>query len=256
MAIVLSWILTPLFLLALTGTLVIWQPVIVISGVFGIEVQRRVVEAGNFLLVSYLRIMGGSLSVSWPKEAPAKGPVIVVSNHQSYFDIPIFIWIFRRYHAVFVAKKSLGRGLPSISYVLRNHGSALINRKSARQALPAIKALGTYIIDNHCAACIFPEGTRARDGNLKTFKPHGLAALLKAAPGVPVLPVAMDGTWRLMRYNLLPVPLFPKVHVEIFPPLDRAVNSDEEIISRCEDTLRAYFSGASDLTVQGKTAKK
>jgi 1-acyl-sn-glycerol-3-phosphate acyltransferase len=43
---------------------------------------------------------------------------------------------------------------------------------------------------------IFPEGTRSQDGSLGEFKRGSLLAALKA--GVPVLPVAINGSYNIM----------------------------------------------------------
>src|SRR4029453_5904763 len=56
------------------------------------------------------------------------------------------------------------------------------------------------------SAMIFPEGTRARVGELGAFKPGGTTALLEEAPDTPVVPVAIDQSWRLLAHNFLPVP--------------------------------------------------
>ena len=44
---------------------------------------------------------------------------------------------------------------------------------------------------------IFPEGTRSEDGIVRPFKNGGFYAALRA--GVPVVPVALEGTHKLMR---------------------------------------------------------
>ena len=236
--VVLGWICTPVFLLLLVLTLIVWQPLIAFSKPINPGLHKKIIDLGNFVLVSLLRVVGGSLAVSWPADAPARGPVIIVSNHQSFFDIPIFIWIFRRYYAKFVAKESLGSWLPSISFVLRTGGSALINRRNAKQAVREISRLGRLISEHGYAACIFPEGTRARDGKLKPFRPLGLKTLLESAPGAPVLPVAIDGSWELMRHGLLPVPFGVTVRVRILPPIARTGLSDDTILARCEELLK------------------
>ena len=45
----------------------------------------------------------------------------------------------RKWHPKFISKKELGKGIPSVSYNLKYGGSALIDRKDPKQALPEIK---------------------------------------------------------------------------------------------------------------------
>ena len=69
------------------------------------------------------------------------------------------------------------------------------------------------------SAVIFPEGTRARHGELGKFRPRGTLALLEAAPDTAVVPVCIDESWRLLRYNLRPVPFGTRVRVWIGDPI-------------------------------------
>ena len=75
-------------------------------------------------------------------------------------------------------------------------------------------------------AVLYPEGTRARAGELGEFKPAGFLALLDAAPGVEVVPVAIDNSWKLLRNNLLPVPFGTRVRVYIGDPIARRPGED------------------------------
>jgi 1-acyl-sn-glycerol-3-phosphate acyltransferase len=234
----LGWLLTPVCLGLVIITLLIWHPLIALSRPLNTKLHQWIIEVGNFLLLFHLHWVGGSIKTSWPAELPLQGPVVLIANHQSFFDIPICIWHLRRYHPRFVAKRSLGRGFPSVSYVLRTGGSALIDRGNPRQAVPAIKALGRLAVERGYGACIFPEGTRARDGDLKEFKPAGIKTLLEAMPDVPVVPVAISGAWQLMRYNLKPIPFGARVHLSVLPPLSRSEYSDEAIITESEARIR------------------
>lgn len=234
----LSWLLTPVCLALIVITLLIWHPLIAGSRHLNARLHKAIIEIGNYLLIFHLRFIGGTVRAEWSPLAPSQGPVLIVANHQSFFDIPICIWHLRRYYPKFVAKQSLGRGFPSVSFVLRTGGSALIDRGNPRQAVPAIKALGRFALENHCGACIFPEGTRARDGRLKSFKAAGVKTLLEAMPEVPVVPVAIHGAWHLMRYGLKPIPFGAHVQISVLPPLSRKEFSDEDLISRSESLIR------------------
>ena len=84
---------------------------------------------------------------------------------------------------------------------------------------------------------IFPEGTRARRGEIGAFKARGTLELLRAAPNTAILPVAIDGSWQLLRHNLLPVPFGVRVRVWIAAPIDRQPGEDPEALMRRVERL-------------------
>jgi len=74
--------------------------------------------------------------------------------------------------------------------------------------------------------CVFPEGSRSRDGNIKDFK-KGVAIMAKEL-NIPVVPVAISGTFEMMR----PGQLYPrpaKVSVTFGAPIAPAGRTYEEI---------------------------
>ncbi len=77
---------------------------------------------------------------------------------------------------------------------------------------------------------IFPEGTRARHGELGPFKPAGTVALLEEAPEAAVVPVAIDNSWRLLKHNFLPVPWGVRVRVSIGAPMARTPGEDPKAL--------------------------
>jgi 1-acyl-sn-glycerol-3-phosphate acyltransferase len=87
---------------------------------------------------------------------------------------------------------------------------------------------------------IFPEGTRARTGELGRFKPAGTVALLEEAPETPVVPVAIDESWRLLRHNYLPVPFGTRVRVHLGAPIARRPGEDPISVL---DAARAEIAG-------------
>ena len=62
-------------------------------------------------------------------------PLIIVANHQSTYDIPPIIWYLKKFHPKFISKKQLGRGIPGVSYNLRNGGSVLIDRSRPKESI-------------------------------------------------------------------------------------------------------------------------
>ena len=130
--------------------------------VFGYQTHKKSVDYLNFFLVRCKNILGTTYTFKNRELIPENAPIIFVANHQSLYDIIGIIWFLRKFHAKFVSKKELGKGIPSVSYNLRHGGSILINRKDPKQAIPLIKGLSEYIETNNRSAVIFPEGTRSK----------------------------------------------------------------------------------------------
>ena len=146
------------------------------------------------------------------------------------FDIPILGSLFFSNFPKYISKRSLGRWIPSVSYNLRRGGHVLIDRSDAPGALDAIRALGRQVRAGGASAMIFPEGTRARVGELGRFKPAGTLALLEEAPETPIVPVAIDESWRLLQHNFLPVPWGVRVRVHIGAPIARQAGEDGTVL--------------------------
>jgi len=94
---------------------------------------------------------------------------------------------------------------------------------------------------------IYPEGTRARRGDLKPFRRAGVQALLESAPEIAVVGVTIDGSWHLLQSNLFPVPFGTKIRVHIGDPIPRHEDEDptalvNELREQIEKKLAAWRS--------------
>src|SRR6185295_13317184 len=145
----------------------------------------------------------------------ARTAYIFMVNHQSIFDIALLGGVMLTSYPKYVAKKELARGLPSVSFHLREGGNAIIDRNNREQAIAAIRDLGRRGEERGVSVVIYPEGTRAREGVLKPFKLPGSLALLEAAPHLPVVPVVIDESWKLVRHRFLPVPFGTRVRFHL-----------------------------------------
>jgi len=222
----LSWLTTLVFLPAFGAVMVIFDVAQRIAYLFGTRPQEYVAGAVQWVLVRTFGICGTRVSVERAPEVRPWTSYIIVSNHQSMFDIVILGSLFFSNFPKYISKRSLGRWIPTVSYNLRKGGHVLIDRGDAPQALVSIRDLGRRVRAGGCSAMIFPEGTRAREGELGPFKPAGTLALLEEAPTTAVVPVAIDESWRLLRYNYLPVPFGTHVRVWIGAPIARRPEED------------------------------
>lgn len=239
---VIGWLLTPLHLALFMAVLLVFHVAQVIALPFGYEAHKRVVDFLNLAVLASLGVMGTRITVVSPHELPADTPLVIVANHQSMYDIPLLGWTFRRHHPKYVAKIELSRGLPSISYNLRHGGSVLIDRSDPKGSLRAIQQFGRTVEEHRYAACLFPEGTRARDGVMKEFNVAGLMALVRTTPSATIVPVAIDGSWELMRYGMRPVPFGVRVKCTVLPPIGPKEYPPNELAGVVEERIRAALS--------------
>jgi len=137
-------------------------------------------------------LLGCRVEVTGAEHIPAQGPMVVMSNHQSRFDIPLLSGYFGR-PLGFAAKRELYR-LPGLSYWMKELGCIPIDRKRAEDSGRAFEAGGERLVREKRWIIIFPEGTRSRDpqGEIQAFKRGSLR--LAESQGIPVIPVSLDGT--------------------------------------------------------------
>ena len=233
---VFGYILSPIYLLVLGVILGVFHPIQVVCwNVWGYPAQKRAVEIMCYLIIKSLIILGLTVKLKGIEKLPKNCPLIIVANHQSQYDIPPIVWLFRKHYPKFISKIQLAKGIPSVSYNLRKGGSVLIDRKNPSQSVKEIIKLGRQIEANNYSACIFPEGTRSKDGKVKTFKVSGLAALLKTSPSAAIIPFAVNGNYLLQRF---PMGVGEKLTYSILDPIDRENHTAEEISKLCELAIK------------------
>jgi 1-acyl-sn-glycerol-3-phosphate acyltransferase len=120
------------------------------------------------------------------------GPFILMSNHQSNFDILALIATIP--HRVYwIAKKELF-DIPLFGSSMRRGGYIPLDRSDGRKALKSMENAAA-IIRKGSSVVMFPEGTRSRDGQLLPFKRGGFMLAVRA--GVPVIPVTINGSGKV-----------------------------------------------------------
>lgn len=187
--------------------------------IFGYEAHKKSVDALNFFLLSVVYVLFSSAKIDFKTELPTGKPLIFVANHQGIFDIMTMGWFLRRFHPKYVSKIELGKNIPSVAFNLKYGGSALIDRKDPRQALPALKKMGEYIQSTGRSVVIYPEGTRSRDGHPGTFANNGLKILCKYAPDALVVPITINNSWRIFRYGGFPFGMGNRIRLTVHEPM-------------------------------------
>jgi 1-acyl-sn-glycerol-3-phosphate acyltransferase len=189
--------------------------VAIIAALFG--VKQRPGGVYDWATVDWskdvLHAAGTPVHATGLEHIPRGQPVMYASNHTSMFDI----WALSATlpnSTRFVAKRELAR-IPILGLAMRRAGHVMIDRFNRARAFAAYeKAAET--IQSGISAIVFPEGTRSRTGELQPFKnaPFGLAI----AAQVPVVPVYVDGTYRILKKGGLELRPMP-IRVEIGEPI-------------------------------------
>lgn len=235
---IIAYLLSVIFYLFFGLTLLIFHVLQWISfNLFGYQAHKKSVDVFNFFLLRCLNLVGTRFQYKNSFSFDKNRPHIIVSNHQSMFDIPPIIWYMRHLHPKFISKKELAKGIPGISYNLRHGGSVLIDRKNAGQALGQIKKLGKYISETKRAAVIFPEGTRSKTGVPKQFAFNGLRTLFEACPDAVVVPICVNNSWKLQRYGMFPLGIGACLKLEVLQPLEVKDFEIPELIQRIEKNI-------------------
>lgn len=235
---ILSYPVTVLFYLLFGITIVVFHPIQWISfNLFGYRAHKKSVDIFNWTLLRCLNILGTTFHVNIDTDIPSNVPIVIVSNHQSMWDIPPISWFLRKYHPKFISKVELGKGIPSISYNLRHGGSILIDRKNPRQAIVEMVKFSKYLQEFKRSGVIFPEGTRSKTGVPKPFKRTGLQTLFKKIPDGYVVPVTINNSWKLQRSGMFPVQLGVRFEMTAHPVIKISDFEVEALIDKVEETV-------------------
>lgn len=140
---------------------------------------------------------------------------VVMSNHQSFYDIPVMYQTLRR-RLRMVAKTELFQ-IPIWSRAMRESGTIELNRSDRRAALETLKKAGEQIRQG-TNVWIAPEGTRSRTGVMGPFKSGGFHMALEAE--VKILPVSIVDSLHVMSANSLIMTPKQTIHVVVHEPVD------------------------------------
>ncbi len=171
---------------------------------------------------SLLRICGVRVVLHGSEHIDRACSYIYASNHASMFDIPVVVAGLPD-NIRLVYKKELERipvfgwGLRWGSYIGIDRGRGSEARKSLHEAVEKIRRGASVLL--------FVEGTRTADGNLQPFK-RG-AFNLAARAGVPVIPLTINGTYRIVPKHSLRIRP-GTVHLILAPPITVTGKGEKE----------------------------
>jgi len=119
---------------------------------------------------------------------------LVMSNHQSFYDIPVLFQVIGP-NIRMVTKKELF-GVPVFGGALEAAGFVKIDRTDRNAAIRSLRA-AQELLASGTHVWIAPEGTRSTSGALLPFKKGAFYLAFEA--GLPILPVTLRGTRDILR---------------------------------------------------------
>jgi 1-acyl-sn-glycerol-3-phosphate acyltransferase len=169
------------------------------------------------------------------KNVPKQGPLLLAPNHFSQMD-HFFVGLYLRRQVRFMAKSQMF-GPPVLTYIYKHGGVFPVRRGQHDEE--SFKTAFT-ILEQEGMLLVYAEGGRSRSGELGEVKP-GIGRIALES-GVPVVPVAIQGSEKVRRWKRF---RFPKVTVQFGEPLsfpieeaatrERQLDVAEEVFGRVRE---------------------
>lgn len=122
-------------------------------------------------------------------------PFVYAVNHQSLLDVLVLGGVLP-HDFKWAAKRSLMK-IPFLGWHLQLAGHVPVDRQAGSRAAAEVVHRFEEVLHQGKPLLVFPEGTRSEDGIVRSFKNGGFYASLRTM--TPIVPVALDGTYKLMK---------------------------------------------------------
>jgi len=168
------------------------------------------------------------------ENVPQEGPLVVVINHASNFDPPIVSCCVQR-PVAFMAKEELFN-IPVLKQGIKLYGAYPVKRGMGdRSAIRSALAC----LEEGWAVGLFLQGTRTPDGRIT--EPKLGAALIAAKAKVPLLPVSLWGTNKILAEGSIPrsVPVTVRIGQVIDAPTSTKREELEALTQHCAEVINA-----------------
>jgi len=142
-----------------------------------------------------MKMTGSKINVLGENHLP-NGPVLLVSNHEGDFDIPLLLGFIKKPFG-FISKVEVKK-VPILSKWMEIMNCVFLDRRDRRQSVRSIREGISHLKQGH-SILIFPEGTRSKGGPIGDFK-SGSFRLAKEAK-VAIVPISIQGTADVFEKN-------------------------------------------------------
>jgi 1-acyl-sn-glycerol-3-phosphate acyltransferase len=199
---------------ATTALVLLWVPLLGAVRLFDVDPRRlRTGRWFRMLGRALARVHPWRVHVSGAEHVDASQVYVVVSNHQSFADIPVISHL--KLDTKWLGKAEVWR-LPVFNWMLRWAGDVPIDRDSRREGAKAMLQCARYL-RQRISVVFFPEGTRSPDGRVLPFNegPFHLAVREQ----VPILPLVVEGSGAALPRNSWIFGKTQDIHLRILEPV-------------------------------------
>lgn len=188
------------------------------------ESKTFIYKCTNLWAKSLLKVAGAKITVNGLENIPADRTVLFIGNHQGNFDIPIYLSQMPTLVG-FIAKVELEK-IPLVSTWMQLMRCVFMDRSSLRKSSEAI-IKGIKNLKEGYSTVIFPEGTRSRGDKTNEFKSGSFKLATKSK--VPIIPVTMNGSYKIMEHGNGPWIRPANIEFTIHPLIETANLTKEEL---------------------------
>ncbi len=191
---------------------------------------------GTLLGWGVLKLSGSSVTIKDRHHANPQRPAIYIGNHTSIFDAFTSIWLTPK-GTVGVAKKEIiYYPFYGLAWLLAGHPT--VDRSNSERAKASMNKLSEFVRRYQLSICMWPEGTRARDGRLLPFK-KGIIhlAIQTGLPIVPMVTVGATEAWQKSTLSLQK----KDISVRFLPAIDTSHFKVETLDQHLEEVRKVII---------------
>lgn len=138
---------------------------------------------------------------------------VLISNHQSYFDIMVLYGLYRFFK--WVSKEEIFK-IPIVGWNMYLNQYVMLRRGDLK-SIKEMMATCHKWLKQGASILIFPEGTRTETGQIGEFRDGPFKIASDA--DVPVVPIVLDGTFNIYPKHRKAINFHTDIVIRVLPPM-------------------------------------